>query len=373
MNYMAQAGSVPMKIDLHVHVVGNGSRGSGCWYRPKGWTRLAAPFMTRGFGLSAAALDGDLETLYAEQLLRFVQTSDLDKAVLLAQDLPRSATGDVLETAGSFYVPNDYVLGLAREHPEFLAGISIHPARPDAFEELDRCLEEGAALLKCLPNCQNIDWNDRRYTRFLERMAEAGLPLLAHTGGEHTLPVIDQRLADPRVLTRPLEIGVTCIAAHCATASGIFDRDYFADFLAMLERYPNLYGDNSAFCTPNGRIRGKHLDACIAPHLKGRILHGSDAPVPVMGHELFLRGYVSWQDFRASLNEKNPIQRDYLLKQASGFPQESFTAAAELLRPDAKKWGQAAKIDLIPPAPPAMGHRWRNASSKPVRGEGFPH
>jgi len=103
-------------------------------------------------------------------------------------------------------------------------GISIHPARSDAREELDRCLEGGAVLLKCLPNCQNIDWSDRRYTGFLERMAEAGLPLLAHTGGEHTLPVVDARLADPRVLVRPLEIGVTCIAAHCGTASGLLKR-----------------------------------------------------------------------------------------------------------------------------------------------------
>ena len=39
-------------------------------------------------------------------------------------------------------------------------------------------------MLKCLPNCQNIDWNLPRYTRFLERMAESGLILLAHTGSE---------------------------------------------------------------------------------------------------------------------------------------------------------------------------------------------
>ena len=36
-------------------------------------------------------------------------------------------------------------------------------------------------MLKLLPNCHNIDCNDRRYTRFWEKMAEAGLPLLAHT------------------------------------------------------------------------------------------------------------------------------------------------------------------------------------------------
>ncbi len=321
-----------MKIDLHVHVVGNGSGGTGCWYRPRGWTRLGEPLMLRGFGLRSSVLGEDLDGQYIARLRMFVATSSLDAVVILAQDEPHFANGKKMEGVGSFYVPNDHVLGLARENREFLAGVSIHPARPDAMEELERCLAGGAALLKCLPNCQNIDWSDRRYTAFLERMAEAGLPLLAHTGGEHTLPVVDKRLADPRVLTRPLEIGVTCIAAHCGTASWIFDRDYFDVFAEMVEKHPNLYGDNSAFSVPNGRIRGKHVERCLQEPLRGRVLHGSDSPVPVMAHEALWRGQISRRAFRDSLREKNPLERDYQLKRAMGFPEESFTRAAELLR-----------------------------------------
>lgn len=321
-----------MKIDLHVHVVGNGSGGTGCWYRPRGWTRLGEPLMLRSFGLSPAVLREDLDVQYMARLRTFVATSSLDAAVILAQDEPHDANGRKLEGVGSFYVPNDYVLGLARDNSEFLAGISIHPARADALEELDRCLEGGAVLLKCLPNCQNIDWADRRYTRFLERMAEAGLPLLAHTGGEHTLPVVDKRLADPRVLTRPLEIGVTCIAAHCGTASLLFEPDYFGVFTQMAAKYPNFYGDNSAFCVPNGRLRWRHLDRCVEEPLRGRILHGSDSPVPVWGHEALLRGQISRRAFKESVRQKNPLERDYQLKRAMGFPEESFTRAAELLR-----------------------------------------
>lgn len=321
-----------MKIDLHVHMVGNGTGGTGCWYRPRGWTRLGEPWMLRGFGLAPTVLKEDFDSQYAARLRNFVIGSSLDAVVILAQDEPHDVNGQKLDGVGSFYVPNDYVLGLARAHEEFLAGVSIHPARPDALEELDRCLAGGAALLKCLPNCQNIDWSDRRYTQFLERMAEAGLPLLAHTGGEHTLPVVDKRLADPRVLTRPLEIGVTCIAAHCGTASWIFDQDYFEVFADMVGRFPNLYGDNSAFSVPNGRIRGKHLERCLEEPLLGRILHGSDSPVPVHGHEAYVRGYIGRRAFKASLRQSNPLERDYQLKRAMGFPETSFTRAAELLR-----------------------------------------
>lgn len=321
-----------MKIDLHVHVVGNGASGSGCWYRPRSWTRWGEPLMLRSFGLPAHSLREDLDTLYIERLLSLIQTSSLDAAVILAQDEPYDASGRKLDNVGSFYVPNEYVLGLAKTHPELLAGVSIHPARADALEELDRCLSSDAALLKCLPNCQNIDWSDRRYTRFLERMAEAGLPLLAHTGGEHTLPVVDERLSDPRVLVRPLEIGVTCIAAHCGTASGVFDRDYFDVFVRLLAKFPNLYGDNSAFNVPNRRIRSHHLARCLDETHRGRILHGSDTPVPVLGHGAYVRGHVSRRAFKLSRAETNPLERDYQLKRALGFPDESFTRASQLLR-----------------------------------------
>ena len=46
-------------------------------------------------------------------------------------------------------------------------------------------------MMKCLPNCQNIDCSNDRFKPFWNRMAEVGLPLLAHTGGEHTLQVIN--------------------------------------------------------------------------------------------------------------------------------------------------------------------------------------
>ena len=140
-----------MKIDLHVHAVGNGAGGSGCWYRPRGWTRLGEPFMLRGFGLPASAPRGDLGRLYIEKLLAWRRASSLDAIVLLAQDEPHRADGTRLAGVASHYVPNRYVLDLAATHPELLAGVSIHPARPDALDELELCLARGAVLLKCLP------------------------------------------------------------------------------------------------------------------------------------------------------------------------------------------------------------------------------
>ena len=288
--------------------------------------------MLRAVGLPWKALRDDLDQIYAGRILQFVRESSLDAAVILAQEEPYQENGDRIENAGSFYVPNDFVLGLARRHPELLAAVSIHPARRDAREELERCLAEGAVMLKCLPNCQNIDWNNPRYTRFLERMAESGLILLAHTGSERTLPVIDPRLARPRVLTRALEIGVTCIAAHSGTGMMLIDPDYFEEFVAMTRRFPRLYGDNSALACCNFRTRPSALRRMLEPGLAERIVHGSDVPVPVSAMLMWASGMVSWRDWRTTAAIANPIERDAQIKRAVGFGEDSFTRLAGLLR-----------------------------------------
>jgi predicted TIM-barrel fold metal-dependent hydrolase len=316
-------------IDGHVHIVGNGTGGTGCWLRVRGWHRPMAGLMLRHAGLPPQAMKGDLDRLYVERLLEMVRGSSLAAIVILAQELVYDDQGRPMEGEGSFYVPNEYVLRLAKEHPEFLPAVSIHPARPDALEELERCLAGGAVMMKCLPNCQNINCNDRRFTRFWERMAEAKLPLLAHTGGEHTLPVIRPEYADPRILALPFECGVKVIAAHCATKSGLFDPEYFHIFAGMTRRFENLYGDNSAFTVP---IRGRHLAECRREPFVGRMIHGSDFPVPVYGHFPWLRGSVNWETFRRWQRQSNVLERDYQLKLAMGFPPETFTRLWRLLR-----------------------------------------
>ena len=320
-----------LRIDMHVHMVGNGVAGSGGWLRLSGWHRWLAGFMIKQLGFPAAVLDQDLEGVYAQHLLELVQRSTCDAIVLLAHERVHDPDGTPRNDLGSMYVPNDVVLDLAAAHPEFLAGVSIHPARRDALEELDRCLARGAVLMKCLPNCQNIDPSDARYRRFWERMAEARLPLLAHTGGEHTVPVVNAALADPKLLRLPLECGVTVIAAHCATKSGPTDRDYFDDWTAMLSEFPNLYGDISAMVSLN---RCGHLSDCLRPEIIPRILHGSDFPVPVLGHRLWLNGSIDRPTFRRCQKIDNPLERDWAFKAALGFPDEVRTRPAELLRLD---------------------------------------
>jgi hypothetical protein len=62
-------------IDMHVHVVGNGSGGTGCWLRVTGWHRPLAGLMLRQVGLPSSAMSGDLDRMVIERLLEMLRDS----------------------------------------------------------------------------------------------------------------------------------------------------------------------------------------------------------------------------------------------------------------------------------------------------------
>ncbi|MFH1283337.1 MAG: amidohydrolase family protein [bacterium] len=321
--------NIDAKYDIHVHVVGDGSSGSGCWMRLTPWQRLLSKVMLSNIDLPSNALKTNFDVLYADRLIKWVEESSLDYFVILAEDQAYDENGKVIQGATSFYVPNDYIFELSKRCPKLLPGISIHPARPDALDELERCLEKGAVLLKILPNSKNIDCKSKQYKRFWERMAEVRLPLLAHTGGEHTVPIIRKDLSTPQILEYPLQCGVTVIAAHSGTKSGIFDEDFFPLFVEMLNRYPNFYGDISAFNIP---LRSKYIKGTVCEEISSRLLHGSDFPVPIQGLWPWLRGLIESDAYKTIQSVHNSLERDYIIKKAVGYPEAVFLRAKNILR-----------------------------------------
>lgn len=323
--------SAPRKIDGHVHLVGDGSSGSGCWFKLTTWFhRIQARIMLREAGVPPSTLSSGMDEAFVDALKRHVTTSSLDAVVLLAQDIPYSDSGEAMPEKGGFYVPNDYLLKIVAAHPDiFIPAISIHPGRADAMDELEKCIEAGARVLKLLPNCLNVDCSDKRHEPFWARMAEAKMILLAHTGGEMTLPVVKPEYADPCKLVLPLECGVKVIAAHGAGRSGLWDPDYTEELISMFQIYPHLYADNSALASFN---RARTNPKLLREEAKGRVIHGSDFPVPILGAGPWLMRQISWEALQQSRREKNVIERDYQLKLAMGYEEDSFTRMDVLLR-----------------------------------------
>jgi predicted TIM-barrel fold metal-dependent hydrolase len=160
-------------------------------------------------------------------------------------------------------------------------------------------------------------------------MAAAGLPLLAHTGGEMTVPVANPLYQDPEYLRRPLEIGVKVIAAHAASRSALFDRDYFDHLVGMMAEFPQLHADTSALNTP---FRSAVFRRILDCGLLDRFVHGSDYPVPVGAWYPRVRGLIDDKSRITAARIWNPLERDFFLKQAIGFDEGHFTRLGEILR-----------------------------------------
>jgi len=317
------------RIDAHVHMVGDASLHPGCRLQLNTVARrISAAFMLKFCGLEAKLLHGGLGAAYLQYLLELQQGCSMDKLVVLAHDYPRRDDGSIIENLWNFHVSNDAIVDICRKHPQLLPACSIHPARPDALDELQRMHALGVRVLKLLPNCLNIDYRRTAYRPFYRRMAELGMVLISHTGGEHTVPESDHMLADPMLLLPLLEQGVTVIAAHAAGRSALFDRDWSKQLLQLLEAHPTLYVDNSALVSLNRAHTLRHL---LEPQVQARVIHGSDYPVPVWPLGPRLCGLINHSQYLRLRKIQNPLERDWQCKLAMGFGEESATRMAALL------------------------------------------
>ena len=61
-------------------------------------------------------------------------------------------------------------------------------------------------------------------------------------------------------------------------------------------------------------------------------MHGSDYPVPVGAHWARWRGLIDTSTARRCARLSNPLERDFQLKTATGFPRDTFTRINQLLR-----------------------------------------
>jgi hypothetical protein len=82
----------------------------------------------------------------------------------------------------------------------------------------------------------------------------------------------------------------------------------------------------------NTPIRSRHFKRFLGPEFTGRVVHGSDLPIAISPLWVRLRGLISHEAYKKCRAEKNLLQRDVLIKQALGFPEDTFTRLGDLLR-----------------------------------------
>ena len=294
---------------------------------PKTLNSLPFHFLRAFLGFTRKDTLGRLDELVLERFLAVIREApSITHGLIYAHDAIIDRDGTRNETLTQLCVPNEYVLKLAREYEELLPAVSIHPHRKDALDRLHECIEAGALALKWLPNSQGMDPSDKNIIPLYDLLAEHHIPLICHTGGEHTVRVLDHRLSDPGLLQLPLERGVTVVCAHCATKSGFVDKDYFGVFIEMAQKWPNCYGDTSALATLN---RARNLPRLAEmKELHEKLIHGTDFPVP--SSALPLMRYFSMSELKRLQRIKNMLERDIQIKKSMGLSDVVFENAAKV-------------------------------------------
>jgi predicted TIM-barrel fold metal-dependent hydrolase len=313
---------------MHVHLAGVGTGGSGCWISPAFRRRpiFLGLRMLHGIGpRQMATIDED----WAAQISRHVEASELDAAVVLGFDGVYDAAGRLDRTRTQMLIPQEWVFEVCRRHGNLLPGVSINPWRADALDRLEMAIEGGAVLIKWLPIVQGFDPASPRTAPFLRKLAAAGIPLLVHAGsGEMTFRTVDGSVGDIIGLLPALEEGVTVICAHAgAPAHYQISADQTPVLMALLERFPNLWVDNSGMMNI-GRFR--HIPRIANdPVIRERVMHGSDFPVPPSA--MLYANRIGIRRARELTREPNPMQREIAIKRALGMPAEALTRAGRIL------------------------------------------
>lgn len=342
--------SLPL-VDVHAHLVGTPQGGHGCEVHPSRLStwhplkRIATDFYLRaGGGTDLATFDD----VFVKRLV------DLAKGFprpvrfhLLAMDHTYGPDGTLDRARTEFHVPNARVVEVARQYPDvFVPVISVHPYRADALVELNRWADQGVRWVKWLPNAQGMDPADPRCLPFYHCLVARGMVLLTHAGEEQAVAAHGgQELGNPLKLRVPLDAGVTVVVAHCASLGKGTDLDHpgqkvpnFELFLRLMgeERYRGrLYGDLSAITQVNRGV-GPMLGLLERPELQGRLVNGSDHPLPGMNFvvwtsQLARKGLITREERKAlnELHRANPLLFDMVLKRVLRHPKTGRQLAPE--------------------------------------------
>ncbi len=327
--------------DYHVHLLGMNPDQYGTFVNEDWQSPLNITGYVRFLIYKSASGVTDLDKVdqqYIDRLVRQIKyLPHHGRFGLMAFDYFHDAQGRPDKNRSTFHVPNERMMQVVREYPDyFFPIISVHPYRDDAVTELEKYAEQGVRLVKWLPNAMGINPDARepalskKLEEYYKALIRYEMVLITHTGDEKAVDAAEfQRFGNPLYLKKPLSMGVRIIMAHVASLGECREQaickpgtPYIDIALEMLrdKRYEGrLYADISSVTLFN---RESVLDKIlIADDIHHKLVNGSDYPLPAVNfaihtHELVNAGHITARQ-RSHLNEiydVNPLLFDFVLK-----------------------------------------------------------
>ncbi len=356
-----------MKIDMHFHAIGNGTDinkiDSDIYFQANDnnhwFTRILYNLVEEDLKKLEADLDkdGKISTAeYFELAYRLLNDSEeLDALVFLALDAVYSPRTGILDKKRTdLWVSNKFLhkkvkemnkrleneSGIGKTKKRFFLGASVSPNRKDWESELEYAITQmEAVLIKWIPSTQHIHLMDERHRDFYRTLAKYNIPLLCHVGPEYSFPegIRRKKLDDFRFLEKPLEHGVTVIAAHCATpVFPLIEKNYLREFYLFMKDANTdgkirLWGDTSALSLST---RTPMIPQILETIPQNWLVHGSDFPIPIDGwaHLPWVTYDITPEEYLRIIRTKNPLDRDVRIKRAHGFQDSIMTNADKVLR-----------------------------------------
>lgn len=330
--------------DFHTHIVGLGKGGTGVFVHP-GFLSWSSPRRRIQFKtyLTASGIEdeayADLEYLVRLRKLIENKGGPSGKHYILAFDQHYRKDGTVDLDATEFYIPNKYVFDIAQGNPDYFVPVmSVHPYRKDAIEELTHWAGQGVKFMKWLPNAMGMDPGDPDLEPFYLKMKELGVTLITHAGHEAAVEADEhQRLGNPLLLRKPLDLGVRVIVAHCASWKTNEDLDdpnrpQISNFLLFSRLMDNpkyrglIFGEISTL-TQFNRMDEALNGLLEKPEWHDRLVNGSDYPLPAINFLIHLKklvkgGYITDEeaDLLREIYGYNPLTFDFVLKRTIRHP-----------------------------------------------------
>ncbi|MBI3724040.1 amidohydrolase family protein [bacterium] len=328
-------------VDTHAHLVGLDRDGHGCVVSETMKHKLSTRVVLKAAGASLSEPPADVDRKYVDLLRRQLDTApSVDRVVLFAFDGVYRDDGSLDESRTHLLVPNDFAFEVAASHPKVWVGASVNPYRKDALAELERCAARGAVLVKWIPSTQGFDPADPRCEAFYGKLVELGLPLLSHVGTEFALPPVDKKLGAIERLEAAMRAGVRVIVPHAGNLKLLGDAADFERLMGLLEKHPQVLLNESALALVHRRRRLFRLLARKEIH--GRVLHGSDFPLPV--HPWAFVPQLGLAATKKIAALESIFEKDVVLKRALGAPEGFFTQASSYLKiPERDRFIEAAR------------------------------